>query len=418
MFWMLSFAAVAQSVSPRTPQSAAPLNVVVDLTVETTYERNLDLDSARRNDISTIEPDLGVKLEYTLSPQAQAIASIEISKLEELYSERRRRNRSARFVIDEAYLRLLNESRTLELKLGRHPLADEREWYYDEDFDGATLTYDNQRLVVQGAINREQLLDRDLWNADNPDRINNFLASGTYRLFVKSDKNRQFKKVYLGTYLIVRDDREARNDRTIHLGVRSYGEVFRSLEYWADAAIMRGRDGNDRLKGYAFDVAMSYEFDFEHTPYFIFGYAFGSGDDDSTDRTDRSFRQTGLEGNENKFGGVTNYKYYGEAFDPELSNLSIWSLGVGFRPTRRSSVDLIYHRFDLNEMSDELRDAQVEEDLTGNSKAIGEEIDLIVGYRAKGGSSLHLGVGYFIPGKAYEVRDNGFYLNSEIKLVF
>jgi hypothetical protein len=35
----------------------------------------------------------------------------------------------------------------------------------------------------------------------------------------------------------------------------------------------------------------------------------------------------------------------GERLDPELSNLLIFTGGIGIRPTRRSSIDLVYHHY-------------------------------------------------------------------------
>ncbi len=82
-----------------------------------------------------------------------------------------------------------------------------------------------------------------------------------------------------------------------------------------------------------------YEFDHKLKPSVTLGYALGSGDDASTSDVDESFRQTGLQDNSAKFNGVTRLKYYGEVLNPELSNLSVLTAGVGIRPSPRSSID-------------------------------------------------------------------------------
>ena len=64
---------------------------------------------------------------------------------------------------------------------------------------------------------------------------------------------------------------------------------------------------------------------------------------------DHAFRQTGIQDNNDKFGGVTSFKYYGELLEPELSNLHILTAGIGRRFGRRMSLDLIYHNYRQDE---------------------------------------------------------------------
>jgi hypothetical protein len=70
-------------------------------------------------------------------------------------------------------------------------------------------------------------------------------------------------------------------------------------------------------------------------------YAVGSGDDNPGHRVDGAFRQTGLQENEARWTGITRFKYYGELLDPELNNLTVVTVGLGLRPTKRSSLDHI-----------------------------------------------------------------------------
>ena len=134
----------------------------------------------------------------------------------------------------------------------------------------------------------------------------------------------------MGAFAIVLDDRTKRQDRPLFFGLRSLGEVDvfdDEIEYWADLATVRGKDEGTDIKGYGFDIGATYELNAPLRPYFTLAYAFGSGDSDPDAGTDKEFRQTGLEGNENKFGGITSFKYYGETFNPELRNLKISNRG-------------------------------------------------------------------------------------------
>jgi len=60
---------------------------------------------------------------------------------------------------------------------------------------------------------------------------------------------------------------------------------------------------------------------------------------------DRNCRQTGFQSNSGTFGGVVNFDYYGVVFDPKLSNLQVFTAGIGVRPLRKSSVDGVYHHY-------------------------------------------------------------------------
>ena len=108
---------------------------------------------------------------------------------------------------------------------------------------------------------------------------------------------------------------------------------------------MRGREGSKKIRGIGFDLGATYQFDLPLKPSVAVGYAFGTGTADPKGLVDKSFRQTGLQENEDRFHGVTSFKYYGELFDPELSNLMIFTGGIGIRPTRNSSIDLVYHYY-------------------------------------------------------------------------
>ena len=47
----------------------------------------------------------------------------------------------------------------------------------------------------------------------------------------------------------------------------------------------------------------------------------------------------GLQENEADFGGAASFKDYGEVLDPELSNLAIFTVGLGLRPSEKFSLD-------------------------------------------------------------------------------
>ena len=125
---------------------------------------------------------------------------------------------------------------------------------------------------------------------------------------------------------------------------------------------------------------------------------------------DRNFRQPGLEGNEAKVGGVTRVKYYGELLDPELSNLSVFTVALGLRPTRDTSLDLVFHHYRQPEAAARFRGADIDADPTGRSGRLGHEIDLVFGLRDWGNFEAKAVGGYFIPGPAFRPSADGAFL--------
>ena len=249
--------------------------------------------------------------------------------------------------VEEAYLTLREPNLGLALQVGRQSFEDPRQWLYDAELDAVRARYRAQRLSLELAASREALLDSDLLDPDEVEWANNYVLYAAYEL--SGD-------VSMGAYGIVRDG--AARDQPIFLGLQSAGTIGGRLSYWLDAAHVRGREDGSDLRGYGVDLLGAYHFDAPLSPHLILGYAFGSGDSDPDDDRDGAFRQTGLQGNEIEVGGHTPFRYYGEAFDPELSNLSIFTAGFGARPTAELSADLVYHYYLQDHAADEVRDSR------------------------------------------------------------
>jgi alginate production protein len=85
-----------------------------------------------------------------------------------------------------------------------------------------------------------------------------------------------------------------------------------------------------------------------------------------------------------------------------LSNLSIATIGFGVRPSRRSSIDLVYHRYHQAEaVEGRLRGARVRARADGQSRDLGQAVDLILGYHEISNLRLRAKLGYLMPGKAF-----------------
>jgi alginate production protein len=393
---------------PAADQLLAPsLFYGAEIELELESELNYDLDEGDPDDLVTLEPFFKLALAYIPSPRFDAVASFELAREFALEEPAGEDGRPTRLELQEAYVTFRELTDGLALKLGRQSFDDEREWLYDEELDAVRLFYGLGRWGLEASVSREELFDKDLLNDQDEDRINNYFLLGRY---MPDDD------IIFEGYAFLRDDVNRDGGQPIFLGLRSFGEALSDVHHWVELAVVTGKaERNDDLGrhpdllGYGFDVGATYVLDAPLEPSFTLGFAYGSGDSDLDDGTDHNFRQTGLQDNSDAFNGIASFNYYGEVFDPELSNLSILTAGLGIRPTQRSSIDVVFHHYWQNKAVDEIRDSNLEEDPTGDSRDLGGAIDLVVGYEPLNNLAFDAIVGYFRPGDAFEEEADGAY---------
>ena len=112
---------------------------------------------------------------------------------------------------------------------------------------------------------------------------------------------------------------------------------------------------------------------------------------------------------------MSKFKIYGEALDPELSNIEIFTAGVGFRPFSNVFVDVVWHRYRLDEFAQSLSNSALTAEmnqvdpLRPRSKDVGSGLDLVIGFRRLFGLrrlGLDVRMGWFYPGQAF-LRNQG-----------
>lgn len=291
------------------------------------------------------------------------------------------------------------------IRVGRQDFDEEREWLYDENLDAVRVAFKRGAFELEYSwstyLNDAPRGRSDLWNQ---------VLFARWRIDRKS---------YLGAYFIdIRDDSSA-DISPFFAGLRAYGKSRRWL-YWADYVRLDGVDGNNKLDGHALDLGLGHQFrDVPGDPYVYGGYAFGSGDGKTSGRVDRGFRQTGYHDNNGRFFGVASFRYYGELFDPELSNLHITTLGVGIQPTDQTSIDLVYHSYRQDERSMDLRDTSLRSAPSGLDRDLGQEIDIIFGVDDLWKRvDIELDLGYFIPGSAFVDDEPAFWAALQLEWSF
>ena len=399
-----------ESFNPNDPpetriQIAPYLTFGAQIEIEGIYEHNYDLDKNEKDDVFTLVPELSLALSFDPNRHIQIFANL-VGNAEFVW-ENGRNNDEYTLEFEQLYILFKNLVNDMfAIQLGRQRFEDERQWLYEAELDGARLFFLYDNLFSEFSVSRGGLVDRDLLNDDVSDKIDNYIFNTIYEFG---------EDTLAGIYLIYRNDTTEENESPFFVGFHSEAEVTDELEFWADVAYVTGESGSNDISGFGLDIGLVYAFDIEPEPYFTIAYAFGTGDSDPEDGKDKNFRQTGLQGNESDYNGVVDFKYYGEVFDPELSNMSIFTAAIGINPNEETSIDLIYHYYRQSKASEELREIGIDAEPNGKSKDLGSEIDLILGYEGFGERvAVGLFLGYFIPGDAFPSDSGNAFLTKII----
>lgn len=383
---------------------------------ESDIEYRTDPDLNRRNpdDLFIITPELNGYVTYRPNDWLETTLELILEKDFDIKEERvvvlpdgelqfAEARRTSLF-IDQAFVSFKNFAGPYEFTLGRRNFEDDRHWLYDTSLDVGLISR-RGKFRFEATGGRELgFLPVDGFNSVVQDRINTWILFGEYR---------GIEHIKLAGYTILRDDRDRQEGKPLMIGLRSLGNPTERFSYWADIAALRGEDELSRdFSAEAIDIGGTYRFPgLPFNPNFTLGLAFGSGNDPNDNRNNE-FRQTGLQSNETRYAGVSEFLIYGEALDPELSNLRIINVGLGFRPAPNFSVDFVYHDYRLDEIAEELRDSAVtalmNQDESRPSRDVGSGFDIVLGFRSLFGVrrlGLDVRAGWFFPGDAFLIDE-------------
>lgn len=210
-------------------------------------------------------------------------------------------------------------------------------------------------------------------------------------------------------YILFRRDHgfdDSQRSENTWLGVQVIARPDSNLGYWLNAAIREGREnsvsGKLKLGGQALDAGLTWSPHSRFDPSFTVGYARGSGDSNETGSRNDTFRQSDLHSNKFRLNGRNRFRYLGEVVDPELSNISIVTVGSGARLSERWELDIAYHRYAQIQTEDRLRGSDIEFDPAGVDSDLGDEVDLVLGYQHSEELKVQGLLGLFKPGAAFE----------------
>lgn len=403
------------------------------LSLDFTLQDNLNLETPKERDRFRLSPDLQLNFIFSFPKKFYLFTEFSLDDSVTFQDNVQPMN-SVEIQIGEFFLQApLPFSLPSVFRIGRQQFFEPRRWFLNETLDGVRLLLDPRPFHFSVSLSTPIPSHSDTEKYfDDIFRTRNQVDF----LFVSSfDLSPYFKKSKIELWTLIRDDASSSDENPIWIGLRTYGrpkfkfgsgqseflkKLFKPrLNYWIDAAYVGGTIKSQDIRGYALDIGAAYiARKLPLQPYAAFGFAYGSGDSMPTNGVDRNFRQTGFHSNSGKFGGVVNFDYYGILFDPELSNLHIYTAGFGLRPLPRTSVDIVYHHYEQTKATTTLRDIDVRGDLTGIDKNLGDEIDLIIGFRAIQNMRVRLRTGYFIPGPAFSLETNDSAFEGRLDVQF
>jgi hypothetical protein len=406
--------------------AGSSLKVFGEYEVKLDYQRNFALDKRLKDDVLHLDQEFQLRLFYPHNDWVSFLVESKLFAEHEVY--RQRGGRKSEFALErgETWVRF-NQllGRNLTLKIGRQNFAEPRKWWWDDDLDAIGMRYRSEPWSLQLGVAREFLPTSTAENFVDPEN------EGVLRVLARADwrysKNHRLALFFLHQYdssrtpapgASVRSEREDPSDATLCWGgLRAMGNAplagYGDLSYWADAATVMGNEKllelegegggrrrvisrtRHRVRGWAVDVGGRWASELPARPMLTLGYALGSGDKNPETGSDRAFRQTGLQSNDEEF------RTYGELLRPELSNLGVAVLSVQFPLFVESHVEFAYRHFRQHYSAPFLRDARIETDPNGRNKNIGQEWMVYLGIKEWQNLVLDLVGAAFRAGHAY-----------------
>lgn len=439
-----------EEVRPREPV-ALPLfgrDLVVSgaYEVRTTFDGNPRLGT-RDDDRGRLGQKIEVELFYPLTEDVSLFADSEYTFDWDFFQEGGGRMSDGVWERGETWLHVASLADTpLGFQIGRQKLRDEREWWWDESLDSLRLFWSSKRLEAQLLLGEElasEVLPGERVEPEHED-VTRLLASASWRyaadqrlsLFFLGQRDRS-SEARLGR--LVAEEREDELDADLAwLGLRGTGRLglgrAGSLTYWGDGGYVWGReqlaDFDDApggglvvdevttrdVRGWGFDVGLSWHTRLPGAPLLSLGYAVGSGDRRPDEGKERSFRQSGIHGNEWDLGGRSRVRYYGELFDPELSNLQVATLAIEWPLFGSSALDLLVHHYQQVHAAAFVRDAGIRARPTGDDPDLGQELDAVLTLREWKPVRLEALAAVFRAGRAYGDQAGSLAYGAGLKL--
>jgi hypothetical protein len=374
-------------------QQVRPLqlgSVTVGGRFETTYldRADFDLNNRRPDRNDRLESRLQMVAAAALTPTFHTYAKVSSTRRVPIADRRGPAAGSSDVRVEEAYLTITEPGGLpLTANVGRQRFRDAREWFFDEYLDAVRVKTDVAGWTLEAAIARG-LFRPEAGSREARDAQHVIVSAAT-----------RVGDASVSAVLIHRRG-DVSPETPTWIGSSVSGRVTPHGRYWSVAALRRGHAGAVRLGGWALDLGTTWRLPVGPGPSLSAGFASGSGDARPGDGIDTTFRQTELHDNKARFGGLKRFASYGEVLRPDLSDLSIVTVGTT-TTLRKWSVDVIYHRYRRGAAPRWAGHLDIKAVPEGSARHLGDEIDTVVALQVVRGVDLSLIVGVFQPGAAF-----------------
>lgn len=386
-----------------------PLTIGGAYELEPRYVEDRRLDPQKDDDNANIYQDLKLELFYQWSKSLSFFVQSDAYYDPDVYSENGITQYGAGIKLTQAWF-FIHEilDSDFSMQIGRQRMADKRQWWWNQELDAARIYFGKESLFAEISLARDfgsKRSDQDYIDPLN-DRVTRFLGDVIWEWAPKQNISLLFLSQFDSSDnqapgdLIQQNRKDSSDGDLTWIGARALGKFkvphVGKIGYWLDSAFVFGNettfefdDVNDKLTqvkaqtqknvlAWGMDAGLTLYSNLFLDPYFTVGYAYGSGDDNPNDGTSGNYRQTGIHNNKVKFSGSQRFRYYGELFRPELSNLQIGTAAIGVPLSELSSIDLLYHHYQQANVSEVIRDSRIRATPNGLQGNLGEEVDLVV----------------------------------------
>ena len=165
---------------------------------------------------------------------------------------------------------------------------------------------------------------------------------------------------------------EVANENAYYYGARIFDKSLGFI-YDITAVKLFGSNGSLDIDAYAYAAKVGYQFDNSYKSKFFIGSVYASGDKNKNDYKKETFITP---------FGANDGLHYGRMDIMFWANMRDYQAAFSFKPTKKLSVELAYHHFELACATDKWYFFGYQNSVGNSYKDIGNEYDIIVKYKA------------------------------------
>ncbi|WP_152911584.1 alginate export family protein [Roseovarius tolerans] len=393
----------ASLIAPKTAASGEILTFEHSLHLDVLHEKNMSLRPSADTRPRDRQDRIAAKLRFSaeFDPDGPLAGFVEFELRRDIDDRQARpRETGTELRLREAYLEVEDVlAPNLDLRIGRWDYEDARRWLIDARLDGIWMRYRGERLEADILAARENQFREDLLDRESRDGDTDYIA-GLFRYEINT-------QIELGAHAIWQQETDGNRDRLRLLGARAQGEALDQLSYWADVSWTETARNGRKQRGRGVDLGGKWQFDHPLKPRLTLGWARGSG----------NFRQPDLHSNEGSLGQDIETFYYGEVLRPELANLTVLTIGAGMTFDEKLSADVYWRDYRLGNSEHGLRGAALRADPVSGG-ALGQGVDVVIGYRPAKNIAIDGAFGWFEPGSAFAGTRQGRAFAARLELTW